>query len=102
MIWKRWPLECLPQWKQRSKWSKEHVRIPKEGELVWVIDDTVKRTEYKLTRIIKIPTSDDDFLQSTRVKIAHGELNWPVVMLAPVLYDSVFENKKTVPEQSGL
>ena len=26
MIWKRWTREYLPQWNQRSKWSKEHVQ----------------------------------------------------------------------------
>ena len=32
IIWKRWTREYLPQWNQRSKWSKEHVRNLKEGE----------------------------------------------------------------------
>ena len=31
MMWKRWTREYLPQWNQRSKWSKEHVRNLKEG-----------------------------------------------------------------------
>ena len=38
MIWKRWTRENLPQWDQRSKWSKEHVRKLKEGELVWLVE----------------------------------------------------------------
>ena len=41
MIWKRWTREYLQQWKQRSKWSKEHARNLKEGELVWLVDDSV-------------------------------------------------------------
>ena len=45
MIWKRWNREYLPQWNQRSKWSKEHVRNLKTGELVWLVDDSVKRCE---------------------------------------------------------
>ena len=32
MIWNRWTREYPPQWKQRSNWSKEHVRKVKEGE----------------------------------------------------------------------
>ena len=37
MIWKRWTREHRPQWNQRSKWSKEHERKLKDGEL----DDSV-------------------------------------------------------------
>ena len=67
MIWKRWTREYLPQWNQRSKWSKEHVRNLKEGELVWLVDDFVKRCEYKLGRIIEIFTGNDGVLRSARV-----------------------------------
>ena len=91
MIWKRWTREYLPQWNQRSKWSKEHVRNLKEGELVWLVDDSVKRCEYKLGRIIEIFTGNDGVVRSARVKMAHGELNRPVVKLAPVFYDGVSE-----------
>ena len=91
MIWKRWTREYLPQWNQRSKWSKEHVRNLKEGELVWLVDDSVKRYEYKLGRIIEIFTGNDGVVRSARVKMAHGELNRPVVKLAPVFYDGVSE-----------
>ena len=58
MVWKRWTREYLPQWNQRSKWSKEHVRNLKEGELVWLVDDSVKRCEHKLGRIIEIFTME--------------------------------------------
>ena len=90
MIWKRWTGEYLPQWNQRSKWSKEHVRNLKEGELVWLVDDSVKRCEYKLG-IIEIFTVNDGVVRSAIVKMAHGELNRPVVKLAPVFYDGVSE-----------
>ena len=91
MIWKRWTREYLPQWNQRSKWSKEHVRNLKEGELVWLVEDSMKRCEYKLGRIIEIFTGNDGVVRSARVKMAHGELNRPVVKLAPVFYDGVSE-----------
>ena len=91
MIWKRWTREYLPQWKQRSKWSKEHVRNLKEGELGWLVDDSVKRCEYTLGRIIEIFTGNDGAVRSARVKMAHGELNLQVVKLAPVFYDGVSE-----------
>ena len=89
MIWKRWTRKYLAQWNQRSKWSKEHVRNLKEGELVWLVDDS--RCDYKLGRIIEIFTGNDGVVRSARVKMAHGELNRPVVKLAPVFYDGVSE-----------
>ena len=46
MIWKRGNREYLPQWNQRTKWSREHVRKLKDGELVWLEDDSVKRCVY--------------------------------------------------------
>ena len=70
---KRWTREYLPQWNQRSKWSKEHVLNMKERELEWLVDDSVKRCEYKLGRIIEIYSGDDGVVQSARVKIAHAE-----------------------------
>ena len=91
MIWKRWTREYLPQWNQRSKGSKEHVQNLKEGELVSLVDDSVKRCEYKLGQIIEIFTSNDGVLRSARVKMSHGEPNWTVVKLAPVFYDGVSE-----------
>ena len=91
MTWKRWTREYLAQCNQRSKWSKEQVRNLKEGELVWLVDDSVKRCEYKLGRIIEIFTGNDGVVRSARVKMAHGDLNQPVVKSAPVFYDGVSE-----------
>ena len=91
MIWKRWTREYLPQCNQRSKWSKEHAPNPKEGKLVWLVADSVKLCEYKLGQIIEIYTGIDGVVRSARVKMAHGELNWPVVKLAPVFCDDVSE-----------
>ena len=60
----------LLQWNQRSKWSKEHVRNLKKGELVWLIDDSVKRCEYKATTTIDVFTDNDGIVRSARVKMA--------------------------------
>ena len=50
-------------------------------------------SEYKVGRIIEIFTGNDGFVRSARVQMAHGELNRPVVNLAPVFYDGVSEIK---------
>ena len=51
--------EYLPQWNQRLMRSKELVRILKEGVLVWLEVDSLKRCEYKLGRIIEIFTCNE-------------------------------------------
>ena len=51
----------------------------------------MKRCEYKLGRIIEIFTGKDGVVRLARVKMAHGELNRPVVKSAPVFYDGVSE-----------
>ena len=91
---KTWTPECLLQWNQRSKWSQEIVQILKEGELVCMVDDSVKRCENKIARAIQISKGGDSVVQSTRVKIAHGECNRPVVKLA-----NLFDFQKGKPKQ---
>ena len=93
MIWKRWTRKYVPQWNQRLKWSKEHVRNLREGELVWLIVDSVKQCDYKLGRIFEIFTGNDGVVRSARVKMAHGELNRPVVKLASRFYDGLSKIK---------
>ena len=101
MIWKSWTCEYLPHWNQRSKWSKEHARNLKEGELVWLVDDCVKGCEYKLGRIVEIITGNDGVVRSARVKMAHGELNRPVVKLAPVFYNGASEIENRTGDVGG-
>ena len=64
-----------------------------EGELVWLVDDSVNRCEFKLGRIIEIFIGNDGVVRSARVKMAHGDLNRPVVKLAPVFYDGASKVK---------
>ena len=96
MIWKRWRRDYIPQWNQRLKWSKEHVRNLKERKIVWMVVESVIRCEYKMGRVIKVFKGDDGVVQSARVKMAHGEFNRPVVKLAPIFYDVVSEIKNRV------
>ena len=98
MIWKRWNRENLPQWNQSSKWSKEHVQNLKEGELMWLVDDSMKRCEYQLGRIFEIFTGKNIVVRSARLKTTHGELIRPVVKLSPVFYDVVSDIKNRAGE----
>ena len=92
-IWKRWTREYFPQWNQRLKWTKEHAQNLKEIELDWLADDSVKRCEYKIGRLIDFFTDNDGVFRSSGVKMRHVELNLAVVKFAPVFYDGVSEKE---------
>ena len=59
-IGKRWTRNHLTHWKQRSKWLKEHVRNLKQGDHIWLIDDSVNR--------LYVSTDWDDSLKSSLAK----------------------------------
>ena len=48
MIWTGWRKEYLPEWNVRNKWNKDDVRQLKVNDLVWVVDESVKRSHYKI------------------------------------------------------
>ena len=81
MIWKRGTHEYLSQMKKRSKWSKEHVRNLKEGELVWLVDDCETLCVDAWTNYRDLP-GNDGVVRSARVRMAYGELNRPVVKVS--------------------
>ena len=93
MIWKRWMKEYLPQWNSRSKWKSEEVRNLQNGELVWLVDESLKRSEYKMGRVKEIYYGSDGVARSALVKFNNGDLKRPVVKLAPVFHDSVFTSE---------
>ena len=69
------------------------MRNLREGELVWMVDESVRRCEYKMGRVIQVFKGHNGVVGSARVKMAHGEFNRPVVKLVPVFYDEVSENE---------
>ena len=93
MIWSRWNREYLPQWNERSKWNKEEVRQLEVNDLVWIVDENVKRAHYKMGRVLEVYTGSDGRVRSALVKTEGGKLKRPVVKLAPLFYESVFREK---------
>ena len=43
-IWSRWSGEYLPQRNERSKWNKEEVRQLEVNDLLWTVDEIVKKS----------------------------------------------------------
>ena len=90
IIWSRWKREYLPQWNERSKWNKEEVRQLEVKDLVWLVDENVKRAQYKMGRVLEVYHGSDGRVRSALVKTEDGKLKRPVEKLAPIFYESVF------------
>ena len=67
--------------------------MEKKREFVWLEDVSLKRWEYRLGQIFEKLSVKDGFMRSARVIMSPGELNRPTVMLVPVFYGCVSENK---------
>ncbi len=55
MIWTRWSEEYLPQWNRKHKWNRLNTRELKLNDLVWILDEFVKRSHYKMGIIGTFP-----------------------------------------------
>ena len=87
MIWSRWAKEYLPEWNVRSNWATDDERVLKVGDLVWLIDESVRRHENKMARVIKVFPGADVVIRSAAMKTADGVLRRPAVKLAPLFYE---------------
>ena len=61
--------------------------------MVWIVDDNVKRAHYKMGRVLEVYHGSDGRVRSALVKTEGGKLKRPVVKLAPMFYESVFQEK---------
>ena len=83
MIWRSWVSEYLPQNNVRTQWNKSEANV-QVGDLVWLVDNNVKRSHYKMARIKEIYPSNDGVVRSVLIKTHDGTFKRPVVRLAPV------------------
>ena len=77
----------------RSKWNKDNVRELNVNDLVWVVDESDKRSNYKMARVLEVQEGSDGRVRSATVA-TKDKLKRPVVKLAPLFYESVFREKK--------
>ena len=85
--------EMMMQLQSFGKWIKEEVRQLEVKDLVWILDDNVKRAHYKIGRVLEVYHGSDGRVRSALVKTEDGKLKRPVVKLAPMFYESVFREK---------
>ena len=83
LIWDRFRKEYLPTLNNRKKWRSTTNENLKEGDLVWLIEDSDKRGYYKLGRIVETMEGSDGVIRSTKVRTNAGVYKRPVVKLAP-------------------
>ena len=85
--------EMMMQLELFGKWIKEEVRQLEVNDLVWIVDDNVKRAHYKTSRVLEVYHGSDGRVRSALVKTEDGKFKRPVVKLAPMFYESVFREK---------
>ena len=85
--------EMMMQLESFGKWNKEEIRQLEVNDLVWIVDETVKRAHYKMGRVLEVYHGSDGRVRSALVKTEDGKLKRPVVKLAPKFYESVFQEK---------
>ena len=85
--------EMMMQLQFFGKWIKEEVRQLEVNDLVWIVDENVKRAHYKMGRVLEVYHGSDGRVRSALVKTEDGKLKRPVVKLAPMFYESVFREK---------
>ena len=84
-IWDRFRKEYLPTLNNRQKRRSTSNEILKEGDLVWLVEDSDKRGCYNLVRVTETIDGPDGVFRSPKVRTNDGVYKRPVVKLAPVL-----------------
>ena len=85
--------EMMMQLEFFGKWNKEEIRQLEVNDLVWKVDENVKRAHYKMAKVLEVYHGSDGRVRSALVKTEDGELKRPVVKLAPKFYKSNFREK---------
>ena len=88
--------EMMMQLQFFGKWKNEEVRQLEVNDLVWIVDENVKRAHYKMGRVVDVYQGSDGRVRSALVKIEDGKLKRPVVKLAPMFYESVLESQEKI------
>ena len=75
--WKIWLLNFTPNLQCRSKWSKERRNVA-VGDIVLIIDPTVRRSQWQMAIVEKVYQGDDGRVRSARVKTVSGSYDRPI------------------------
>ena len=67
MMWTRLTSGYLPDWIVRNQWNKDDVRQLKVNELVSVVNENVKRSNYKMATVLQVQEGSDGRVRSATV-----------------------------------
>ena len=85
LICDRFRKEYLPTLNNRQNWRSTANETLKEGNLLWLIEDSKKRENYNLGRVTEIINGSDGVIRSAKVRSNDGVYKRPVMTLAQVL-----------------
>ena len=86
--------EMMMQLQFFGKCNKEEIRQLEVNDLVWTVDENVKRAHYKMARVLEVFHGSDWRVRSALVKTEDGKLKKPVLKLAPMFYENCFSGEK--------
>ena len=92
--WSRWAKAYLPEWNMRSKWATEDEHVLEVGDLVRLIDESVRLHENNMARVIEVFPGADGVIRSAAIKTGEGVLRTPAVKLAPVFCECFRDEKR--------
>ena len=82
--WRIWLLHFVPNLQCRSKWYKDRCNVA-EGDIVLLIDPSVKRSEWNMGVVENVYKGDDNRVRSVRVKTQSGSYDRPITKLTLLL-----------------
>ena len=98
-FWKRWLAEYLPKLTVRQKWWSEKSPL-KEGDVVLISEDNVKRGNWPLGLVEKVHKGSDNLIRTVTLKTKSGIRRRPVQKLY-LLEEVQTEEPATVEETTS-
>ena len=80
-FWTRWRSEYLPTLTTRPRGWRQKIPNFREGELVLVQDDDVKRGLWPLARIVKVMPGKDGVVRVAEIRMKNGTYTRPISKL---------------------
>ncbi|MBM6549342.1 DDE-type integrase/transposase/recombinase, partial [Streptococcus dysgalactiae subsp. equisimilis] len=71
VFWKRWTHEYLPTLQRRQKWINEH-RNFKEGDVVLVVSENVRKDSWPLGVVVKCQIDEDGLVRTVDLRTSRG------------------------------
>jgi len=80
VLWRRWIREYLPLLQIRQKWQREQTDL-REGDVVLVAEDNVRRGQWPLGRVVKVIPGRDGHVRSCVVRTRGSQSVKPITKL---------------------